>query len=155
MNKKQKYKTIFTSELDNLKDLLIWKDDYDNYHLFGSYKIIKANNEYTVLKLGTSLHSMKTMLSAISWCIADKINRHDMAITIKQLDYKLDRINNDIITRIGIAKKNKNNELAEVMEAKIDFKLQQKREIEIELRRCYKTTKIWQLRGFNNELTRT
>jgi hypothetical protein len=155
MNKKQKYKTIFTSELDNLKDLLIWKDDCENYHLFGSYKIVTDNNEYRVLKLGTSLHSMKKMPSAISWCIADKINRHDMAITIKQLDFKLDRINNDLITRIGMAKRNNDAMLAEVIAAKIDFKLQQKREIESELRRCYKITKNWQLRGFNNELTRT
>ena len=155
MNKKQKYKTLLSSELDSLKDLLVWQDDGGNYHLFGNYKIVKNKEEYSVLKCGTILHSMKRKLSAVSWCIADKINRHDMAIAIKQLDYKLDRINNDLITRIGIAKKNKNTELAEVIAAKIDFKLQQKREIESELRRCYATTKNWQLRGFNNELTRT
>jgi hypothetical protein len=152
---KQQYKRILNSELEQIKQVVIWKDDNGECHLFSRYKVRTLNNKHIVSKYDTDIRAFDRLLSAISWCVADNMGRYDVSTEIKRLDALLTTMADDVYVRTDSLKNCKDSEQAEIIRLKIDTKNQQKREVEEKLKYFFKETKAWQSRGFTNELKRS
>jgi hypothetical protein len=151
---KQKLERLATAEISMLADNLFLQDG-NEYILFGKYLVIKEdagvkvtyNNDYVGVFTGTS--------TAASWCVADKYKQYRLADRILQLDADLFRQKNNMQARRIMAKQSNNFEFWNMIQIKLDRRVEQIKSIETELTKCVKLAKYWQYRGFNNEAERT
>lgn len=155
MINKQKYKELFETELRKTHANTVWQDKRGNYHLFGNYVVRSTKDKFVVWKDNTELKAFDRLLSAASWCVADKTQRHDVAVEIKRLDCLLSTLVNDIKVRVALSAKCTDQDILQNIEHKIYQKNKRKQEVEDALKNLFEMTKNWQSRGFTNELKRS
>lgn len=151
---KEKYRQLLKKELTKLSyDTIVVNTD-GSYQVFGKYRIKSKNAGYLVSKFGVDIGWFRKTNSALSWCIADNINRHQIAIDIKYLDQKLSFLTDDINLRMGIANSGVNSDTTANIHAKLESKLRTKNELETRLQHYITQAKYWQSRGITNEIKR-
>jgi hypothetical protein len=140
-----------------LKDIMpnvIIQVDKGHYELFGHYNITVQKPTYRVFCKGDEVGVFNSTKTAVSWCVADKYQRYNLARDILTTDTILGNLSNDIFVRTGIASRAKNPQTREDIETKLETKIIRKKYLENHLADCVKSAKYLQQRGFNNETAR-
>ncbi len=90
----------------------------------------------------------------MSWCIADKFKKYNIARDLIQLDNNLYHLTADINARAAIGDRTKDADQREIILTKLENKILKKKEIENRLAKCVNRAKYYQQRGFDNEIAR-
>jgi hypothetical protein len=142
--------------MDLLKQNIIYCDD-GKYHVFTQYTIDKQlNDTYLTCKQHQDPKTFSALRFAMSWCIADKYGKLDLATAIVTLDQQRYTILNNVKVRQHLAKKIQDPVRKEIVELKIANKKNGLVQIENQLTKCVNLAKYWQIKGFNcDETART
>jgi hypothetical protein len=154
MIKDQEFERWVTHEFCQRLPELVWRNEDGDYEAFGKYHIIPQKPGYRVYVNDDDQGFFNSSRSAISWCVADKYNKLNLARDLLKFDNMLANISNDIFVRAGIANKTKDPNVKESIETKLEPKLIQKRELEQQLTKCVNWAKYLQQKGFDNETSR-
>lgn len=138
----------------NLDKLIIDVDQ--GWLAFGHYHIKPMGDTCRVYTYNNDcLGEFSTKRSAISWCVADKNKRLNLANYIKVLDNQKMRYEADIACRRQMVAKSRSNEFRDIIETKMQARLKAMNGIKAELEKCISLAKYIQIRGFLNETART
>lgn len=154
LNKDKKINPAAFNEFPGLLDNSLWENSSGNYTVFGRYSIVKEKTGYRVHCSLTDVGVFYNTRSALSWCIADKFKKYNLARDLLELDTNLHHITVDIATRAAIGDRVKNADAYEIILAKLENKILKKKEIENRLVKCVNSAKYYQQRGFDNETAR-
>ena len=143
------------AEFRQMLPVLIWQNDDGEYEAFGKYRIVPQNPGYRVYIDEDEQGFFNSTRTAVSWCVADKYKRYNLARDLLTYDNMLSNISNDIFVRAGVANKTKNVDLRENIEMKLEPKIIQKKELETHLTKCVNWAKYLQQKGFENETSRS
>lgn len=155
MIKDQDLERWVTTEFQNMLPVLVWKNDYGEYEAFGRYRIVRDSHGYKVYVNDIADGFFHSTRSAISWCVADKYKRYNLARDIQNLDSMLGNITNDIFVRAGVAHKTRDPAHRESIETKLETKILHKKALETQLNNCVNWAKYLQQKGFENETSRS
>ena len=155
-NNLDKLQKLVEPEMDLLKQNIIYCDD-GKYHVFTQYTIDKQlNDTYLTCKQHQDPKTFSALRFAMSWCIADKYGKLDLATAIVTLDQQRYTILNNVKVRQHLAKKIQDPVRKEIVELKIANKKHGLVQIENQLTKCVNLAKYWQIKGFNcDETART
>ena len=155
-NNLDKLQKLVEPEMDLLKQNIIYCDD-GKYHVFTQYTIDKQlNDTYLTCKQHQDPKTFSALRFAMSWCIADKYGKLDLATAIVNLDQQRYTILNNVKVRQHLAKKIQDPVRKEIVELKIANKKNGLVQIENQLTKCVNLAKYWQIKGFNcDETART
>jgi hypothetical protein len=155
-NNLDKLEKLVEPEMDQLKQNIIYCDD-GKYHVFTQYTIDKQlNDTYLTCKQYQDPKTFSALRFAMSWCIADKYGKLDLAAAIVTLDQQRYTILNNVKVRQHLAKKIQDPVRKEIVELKIANKKNGLVQIENQLTKCVNLAKYWQIKGFNcDETART
>jgi hypothetical protein len=155
-NNLDKLQKLVEPEMDLLKQNIIYCDD-GKYHVFTQYTIDKQlNDTYLTCKQHQDPKTFSALRFAMSWCIADKYGKLDLATAIVTLDQQRYTILNNVKVRQHQAKKIQDPVRKEIVELKIANKKNGLVQIENQLTKCVNLAKYWQIKGFNcDETART
>ena len=155
MIKDQEVERWVHAEFKQILPVLIWQNDNGEYEAFGKYRIVPQNPGYRVYIDDDEQGFFNSTRTAVSWCVADKYKRYNLARDLLTYDNMLTNISNDIFVRAGVASKTKNIDLRDKIEMKLEPKIIQKRELESHLTKCVNWAKYLQQKGFENETSRS
>ena len=155
MKSDQEFDRMFRQEFKDITPNLIWQNDLGEYEVFGKYRIVPERPGYRVFCSATEVGIFNSTKSALSWCIADKVNAYNTARDLLILDNKLGALTADIATRTAIGERSTKWEFRDSIGTKLETKLIRKKQVENELAKCVNWAKYIQQRGFNNETART
>ena len=155
MKSDQEFDRMFRQEFKDITPNLIWQNDLGEYEVFGKYRIVPERPGYRVFCSATEVGIFNSTKSALSWCIADKVNAYNTARDLLILDNKLGALTADIATRTAIGERSTKWEFRDSIGTKLETKLIRKKQVENELAKCVNWAKNIQQRGFNNETART
>jgi hypothetical protein len=155
MTRDQKLERFATQQLKKNPDNLVITDDEGNHIAFGRY-LIKAEQHCCRVYDNNDdlLGSFANCRTAMSYCVADKYRRFNLAANIKILDSKRQILANDIATQRGLADKSRSAGFREIVMTKLAPKTAQLKAVENELEKCVISAKYLQLKGFQNETAR-
>jgi hypothetical protein len=136
--------------LEELQDLVIFRDEDGSYSLFGKYIITKQSTfEYVVTAPPSSLSiSFGTLRNATAWCIMDKRERLYEARRLRELDLALTGIDVGILQHQKLLKKAKTSNDQLIYFAKLTEERLRKTRILNELNGYVANTKAWQTKRF-------
>lgn len=154
MIKDHDFERLVQSEFKNLLSSLVWKNDDGSYEAFGRYLIVPEKPGYTVYINDDEQGYFHSTRTAMSWCIADKFKKFNLAREVLTIDNILANVTNDIYVRVGVANKCKDAQLRENIETKLEPKILHKRTLEQQLNNCVNRAKYLQQKGFANETQR-
>jgi len=154
MSKEKNIERLIREEFKEVLPVLIWQNEDGEYEAFARYKIVPEHPGYTVYINDDCQGFFNSTRTAISWCVADKFQRYNLARDLLTYDNMLANISNDIFVRAGVANKTHDYTLKESIEIKLEPKIIQKREIESHLNKCVNWAKYLQQKGFENETAR-
>lgn len=155
MNKYDKLERFAERELKRNLHAIIVPDDEGGYIAFGSYHLVPEAQGYKVYTLTSDTPShFSSKRSAISWCVADKFNHLNLAQNIRILDQKKQILEADIHCRRTSADRSKTQSFYEIVNTKIQPKLDRYNSLNAELEKCLNSAKYLQIKGFNNETAR-
>ena len=150
MNQQQKVERWAEKEIRrNLDHLII--DNGDQLIAFGLYHLEYKNQGWAVNDHDRFIHQFQNKKTAISWCVADKYKRYQLANNILNLDRKKQTLAADIHCRMTLGERSECESFYETVTAKIQPKIMQYNGITSELEKCINQTKYLQIRGFSNE----
>lgn len=155
MNRTQKLEKFADKEIKQLQDKLIVPDGNGGYTAFGKYRIIPKKQHVLVQIKNNETIMFGNKRVAMSWCVADRLQRYELARTIQILDNKRQTLAADIHCRQLLAKKSHDIDFAESVNTKIQRKIDYFNMLDSELEKCLNSAKYWQLKGFANETART
>ena len=155
MIKDQEVERWVNAEFKQMLPVLIWQNTDGEYEAFGKYRIVPQNPGYRVYIDDDEQGFFNSTRTAVSWCVADKYKRYNLARDLLTYDNMLTNISNDIFVRAGVANKAKDPDRRESIEMKLEPKIIQKRELESHLTKCVNWAKYLQQKGFENETSRS
>jgi hypothetical protein len=91
----------------------------------------------------------------MAWCTADKHEQYNLSNSILVLDRKKQALAADIYCRKTLAERGKHETFYEIINMKLQPKIDQYNSVSTELEKCVNRAKYIQIRGFNNETART
>jgi hypothetical protein len=154
MIKEQKLERFAERELKRNIHTMIVPDTAGGYVAFGKYYLIPVSQGYEVHNFDNIVGTFSNKRSAISWCVADNANNLNLAQTIKVLDKKKQILSADIHCRRAMAQHSRYQGFAEIVNTKIQPKIDSYNSLNAELEKCLNSAKYLQIRGFNNETAR-
>jgi hypothetical protein len=92
---------------------------------------------------------------AVSWCVASKYRRQDLADNLLITDRALENISADIDVRSRLAERSRKPRFREDVWNKLETKIIRRRKLENQLSKYVDWAKYLQQRGFQNETART
>jgi hypothetical protein len=127
----------------------------NDIHAFGRYLIHRTEDSYQIFRGATLAAETDTSKVALCWCIADKLNKHELTQEIlwadqavawraKEIEYyrhTLD-ISQDSVKKYVISDR--------LTDAQLKLRYARER-----LDKCLNLAKYWQHKGFNDETART
>ena len=155
MNKQKKLEEFASREIASLANKLIVDDGRGGIIAFGKYNIVPAGYKFHVEIKNQNTVTFGSKKSAISWCIADQYNQHNLARHILTLDTKKHSLAADIHCRQALAKRSNHEDFYECVSTKIQSKIDYLSALDAELEKCLNSAKYMQIRGFSNETART
>ena len=154
MIKDQEIERWINQEFRQMLPVLVWQNEDGEYEAFGRYRIIPQNPGYLVYIHEDEQGFFNSTRTAISWCVADKYQKYNLAKDLLMFDNMLANINNDIFVRAGVANKTRDIKVKESIETKLEPKIIHKRALEQQLNKCVNWAKYLQQKGFANETSR-
>jgi hypothetical protein len=155
MTVQQKITNFAARELERTKEHLILSNGAGSYIVFGSYLLEPDEQEYKVFNLSEDLvGTFSNKKSAMSWCVADKFNRLNLANNIKNLDEKKRSLGYHISTRQQAYSGAKSLPYAETVSVKMSIKILKYKSVCNELEKCINLAKYLQIKGFQNATER-
>ena len=154
MNQEQKIEQWAEREIERNLHRMIIDDDQGGYVVFGKYYIKSNSDKFAVETRDKKIHDFANKRTAISWCVADCVNHLNLASQILNLDRKQQILAADINTRRTLGNRSRSEEFAEIVNTKIQPKIDQHKMVVSELEKCINSAKYIQIRGFNNETAR-
>lgn len=127
----------------------------DDYLAFQRYLITKKQDQWMVIQDCRDPREFGSARTALSWCIAEKNNQSHVSMQIHQLDRERAMLLADIDTRGHLKSRIKDIHVRESVEAKIASRRQRLQWVQTSLDKWVNVAKYWQIRGFNNETSRT
>jgi hypothetical protein len=127
----------------------------DGYLAFGRYLIKKDSNRWTVCQDRRDPREFGSARTALSWCIAEKNQQYHVSSQIQKLDQERSMLASDIDTRSHLQLKIRDAHLREAVDAKISNRKHRLHWVQTTLDKWVNVAKYWQIRGFNNETSRT
>ena len=150
MNNEQKVERWAEKEIRrNLDHLII--DEGQQLIAFGLYHLESVNQGWLVSDHDRAIHQFHNKKTAISWCVADKYKKFQLANNILNLDRKKQTLAADIHCRRALGERSSNESFYETVNVKIQPKIMQYNGVTNELEKCINQTKYLQIRGFSNE----
>ena len=154
MNQEQKLERWAEREIQRNLDKMILSDEQGGYVAFGKYLIEPQDTGYSVSTWDRTVHCFANKRTALSYCIADKINHINLANQILNLDRKQQILANDINSRTTAGNRGRSEDFYEIVNTKIQPKIARHEMVKAELEKCINSAKYIQIRGFNNETAR-
>lgn len=154
MNPEQKIEHWAVREIGRNLHKMIIDDGEGGYVVFGKYYITSKSNKFVVETWDKEIHGFANTRTAISWCIADRVNHLNLATQILNLDRKQQILAADINTRKTLGNRGRTEDFAEIVNTKLQPKIDQHKMVMAELEKCINSAKYIQIRGFNNETAR-
>jgi len=127
----------------------------DGYLAFGRFQIEKQQDRWTVAQPLRDTRDFGSARAALSWCIAEKHQQHHISTEIQRLDREKSLLTADIETRAHLQSKIRDIRAREAVGAKIESRRQRLQWVQTSLDKWVNVAKYWQIRGFNNETSRT
>jgi hypothetical protein len=155
MTQDQKLERWAEKELLRNIGTMIVDDDHGGIVAFGKYYIHSIDYVFQVNTWDREIHNFSTKRIAMSWCTADKYQQYNLANTILVLDRKKQTLAADIYCRKTLGEHGKSESFYEIINIKIQPKMDQYNSVSNELEKCVNRAKYIQIRGFNNETART
>jgi hypothetical protein len=154
MKQHKKLEQFATNEIQRLSSCLIVSDGKNGYNAFGQYHVIPASDQFLVNVKNRDSLTFGSKRSAISWCVADRLNQHALARDIYLLDNKKHSLAADIQCRRALAERSRSQDFYESVTTKMQNKVAYYNALSNELEKCINSAKYWQIRGFSNETER-
>ena len=129
--------------------------DGSGFIVFGCYRIDPQSGHYRVSKHGDDRGEFSVVPTALSWCIADKYQQHNLSTNIMRLEQQKLLLTADIRARSTLNTRIRSQDLRESVEAKLATRRSRLQQVDERLTKCVNLAKYWQQRGFNNETART
>mgnify|MGYP003337327682 CR=1 FL=1 len=155
MNTEEKLERFAEREFRKNIHNMILDDDEGNWIAFGKYRISPVGKEFSVELPSNFVSNFGSKRAAISWCVADRFQQYKLAQEILVLDNKKRLVSADIQVRQATARQSQSENFAEIVETKIQPKIETLKVVSAELEKCINSAKYLQLRGFSNETART
>ena len=155
MNRDRTLERWISSEIKNVRPLLIWRNDAGEYEAFGRYRIVQEQQQFRVYKRSQDCGVFSSTRLALSWCIADHNRQYELSRDLAALDRELQSISNDLTVRVGIAERSRRSQFKEDVFTKLQGRIIRRKELEHRLDKCVDLAKYWQQRGFRYETART
>ena len=130
----------------NINNLII-ENNNGSILAFGRWEITPKNN-YVQVRENDQEYEFSSKRSAISWCVACKLQSHRLKLDIEYYDSHRLRILTHIRAQKQLAKDSKNQDYRELILTKIQGQQYHLRDSERELRKFTNQAKYLQLRGF-------
>jgi hypothetical protein len=142
-------------ELEHVAHNLILRDDAGGYDLFGRYRIVPQGSECVVYQDNMVMGEFTNTRIAVSWCVASKYRRQDLADGLLKTDRALCQITNDIDVRSRLAERSRRPRFREDVWNKLETKIIRRKKLQSQLAKYVDWAKYLQQRGFQNETART
>jgi hypothetical protein len=155
MNKEQKLEQWAERELKRNLPSIILEDDNGVVVVFGKYFIQPRDTEYVVSTWDREINCFSSKKTAMSWCTADHQGHYKLSNLILVLDRKKQTLAADIYCRKKIGERGRHENFNEIINMKIQPKINCYNAVNSELEKCVNQAKYLQIRGFNNETART
>jgi hypothetical protein len=155
MNIPQEIEREFRKEFAEILPNLIWQTEEGHYEVFGKYRIVPRSLTFEVFCRHDRVGTFNSTKTALSWCIADKLQKYNLARELLHVDNKLALLDNDIKIRAALGDRGRDKDFREAVFAKLETKIIQKKQLKNQLTKCVNVAKYYQQRGFNNETQRT
>jgi hypothetical protein len=155
MTQEQKLEAWAERALKRNIDSIILDDGTGSLVVFGKYHIQPQGSRFQVSTWANTIHSFSTKKTAMSWCTADYRLHYNLSNTILVLDRKKQALTADIYCRKGQADKGKTEDFYEIVNMKVQPKIDHFNSVNSKLEKCINQAKYIQIRGFNNETART
>lgn len=154
MNKEQKLDKFAEREFKRNINSIIMHDGDGGYIVFGKYRLSSAPGGFEVQTTSNHRGFFSSKRTALSWCVADHNNQLNLANNIKILDQKKQILSADLHCRRSVAERSRHEGFSEIVNTKIQPKLDSYKSLNNELEKCLISAKYLQIRGFNNETAR-
>ena len=154
MTKDKKFEAWAERELYRNGNTAIIDDGEGGYIVFGKYYMHPVDGKFSVERPDREIHKFATKRTAMSYIVADKNNRLNLANQILKLDTKQQLLAADIKCRQLLCQRAKTQEFCDMVEAKVEPVIAQHTAVSNELEKCVNSAKYIQIRGFNNETAR-
>ena len=149
----ERLKAIVQDQIPAIEQNLIIQES-NGYSVFGRYYVAKQQHQYVVTKNHSAVGVFESLQTAISWCVADKYGQRYLANEILQLETQRIVEQQDYTARYQIWQR-----MSEPQREQLRFKIEDRHgrltAIKQRLSECVDRAKYWQLKGFNNETSRT
>lgn len=155
MTHDQKLERFAERELRKNIDKLIIEDEHGGLIAFGKYYIESTKTAHVVRTWDRVIHNFSSRRAALAWCSADKFNQYTLASMILICDRKKQSLAADIYTRKSLGERGKHEMFYEIVNTKVQTKIDRYNSVSAELENCVNRAKYIQIRGFNNETART
>lgn len=155
MNREEKLELFAERELKRHIDSLILDDGTGSIIVFGKYYIEPVGNQFQVSNWDTAIHCFSSKKIAMSYCTADHKKNYNLSNMILVLDRKKQALAADIYCRKTLGDRGKSESFYEIINMKIQPKIDLYSSVVAELEKCVNQAKYMQIRGFNNETART
>lgn len=142
-------------ELAKYTQHIILEEPNRTISVFGQYLLIPHSGVVRVTENGDRRADLRDTRTALSWCVARKFNRPELARQIEALDQAYRRTCQDIKQRRQLARRSGRLEFRDIVNAKLQRKIQYHNDIDRQLEKCIDLTKYLQRKGFQNETART
>lgn len=150
----QRLEQLAQQGLDLVKQNMIWHE-HGRYHVFGEYELEVQKNGCVMRSSRHDTRQFGSVKTALSWCIANKYQRHDVAREILDLDQQHQIAQADLEVRSHLARRWSDPLRRETAQLKVEHRRRQLAQVTDRLTKCVNLAKYWQIRGFNNETART
>ena len=148
MTREQKLERWAQREVQRVLPEIIVEDDEGGLIAFGRYRLINENGQQAVYCYDDFVDHFTDKKTAISWCVADRLNQVKLAQNIRILDNKRRLLSADIHSRSSRAQRSRNVEFREIVRTKIAPKIQSLSALNQELEKCLNSAKYLQQKGF-------
>lgn len=126
----------------------------DEIRAFGKYSIRQADNHYEIYRGATLVSEPKSRQVALSWCIADKYNKTQLAQELLFFDQELERRHNEIEYYEHTLKVTADSVKKYVVSDRLRQARAQQKHLTERLEECVNSAKYWQQKGFKDETAR-
>jgi len=155
MTRDQKLEHWAERELKRNIESMIIDDGNGSIVVFGRYYIEPVDTRFRVSTWDREIHCFSSKKTAMSWCTADHRCHYNLSNTILVLDRKKQSLAADIYCRKVQADKGTTEDFYEIVNMKVQPKIDHFNSVNSELEKCINQAKYIQIRGFNNETART
>lgn len=137
------------SMIDQLENVLFYRDDDGTYNLFEEYSITPQTDYYVVCKHGNKIeHQFSTLKYALSYCISSRRNRIQTMRNIIEYDQKLCSLD----VEIKIQRSLLNSVDSDLYKVKLNENMLKRNSVYRRLQDIVRECNVWQSSKFGRSL---